>query len=462
MYFLIKGMDQEIIAEKIMVDRYYHRDSRKKANEIVHDFIVAKQLIITGGLVIDFALRLKGEKIYEDFAVPDYDFFSADNAHDACELFEILRSSGLTDISLLPGIHPSTIKIFVYKDCIADITFAYKSLFEDMKKSALIYNNMMFRNPLIQYVDMHRALSYPYENEPRETINNRWVKDFERFCRLYKHYSVDYSDKRVDMSRAFTFKGGDIKSQLNLSELDFSYVVAGKHAIEYYLSKYDCMPQQRLDDSITYLMDDTDVKKFMIKHGKAIKDVKQYKPYGEIMPERTEMTIGDMKYVILHCSNKTGVYNIEDQQTAIKQTIKNAYLRVAKAENQEANQIANSRIVCVNFCIMYCFAMYRINKNSELGKTYWLYYSSLLDLVYKAYTEGIVDLYPAVTIYGEEKDNPIIAYASEHPEAKVGQVHISSDNTNDENEDNLAKLPWDFKYEKSVYVLDGSLIEQKN
>lgn len=448
-------MSQKSVVDKILVDHYYHKNSRKRANEIVHKFIIDKQLVVTGGLVIDYALRLKGDKIYEDFAVPDYDFFSTHNARDACELFELLRSSGFTDISLLPGIHPSTIKIFVYKDCVADITFAYKELFAEMKSTALKYNGILFRNPNIQYADMHRSLSYPYENEPKETINNRWVKDFERFCKLYRFYKITESAVNT---QNMTDKTTDI---------DFDYVVAGQYAINFYLNKYE-IAKSHADDAITYLMDDKDRRQFMTKYGKDIKDLKLYKAYNELLPERSEMYIKGLKHIVLHCNNKTGIYNIGNQETVIKDTLKNARLRLAKPAYSGGNDNKLSaltspgyastspgyRIVGINFCVIYCYSMFRITGNNA----YWHQYGTLLGLIYKAYSEGIVDLYPAITVYGEELDKPIIVYTSEHPEAKVSQVHISADNEDADNEDQIAKLPWDFKYEKSVYILDGSLI----
>lgn len=434
----------EIVAEKIMVDHYYHRDSRKKANEIVREFIISKQLIVTGGLVIDFALRLKGEKIYEDFAVPDYDFFSTHNAHDACELFELLRSNGFTNISLVPGIHPSTIKIFVYKDCVADITFTYESLFEDMKKSALIYNGMMFRNPYIQYVDMHRALTYPYENEPRETINNRWAKDFERFCLLYKYYPTE---QRTKTNHELPSDKG----------LDFTYVVAGQYAIRYYLSKYGMKVESDTDlGEIVYLMDEADIEAFMVKHGSSIKNLKQFKAFGEILPERTELKLNDIKHVLLHCRNKTSIYYIDGQEEAIKLTLKKAQTRMSLVRFDGGDEIIpNKRIVSINFCVIFSYAMFKITGN----EVYNWYYNSLLKLTYDAYIGGITDLYPSVTIYGQESDNPIIVYASEHPEARVPRIHISDDNDEATNAEHISKLPWDFTYEPSIYVLDGSLIQ---
>lgn len=431
---------------KILVDHYYHRDTLKLANEVVREFIIAKKLIVTGGLVVDFALRLKGKKIYEDYVVPDYDFFSTKNVRDACELFELLRKKGLTNISLVPGIHPTTIKIFVYKDCVADITFAYESLFEDMKKSALSYDGMLFRNPIIQYVDQHRALSYPYENEPRETINNRWIKDFERFCILYSLYPVN---TKTDTPK--------IMGEVGVSDkfINHDYVSAGLYAVKFYLEKYKITNIEKVDH--VYLMDANDRNKFMTKYGKLISDVKTFKSFGELLPKRTEMLIEGIKYTILHCSNKTGVYHIRDQKAVTEKIINKAKLRVASKQYIDENYEYEYSIVSINFCVMYCFSMFMITGNND----YNIYYGMLLKLIYKAYTEGNTDLYPSIVVYGQELENQIILYNNQHPESRVPQVHIASDNSEEENAENIAKLPWDFEYEESIYILDGSEIKNE-
>jgi hypothetical protein len=346
-------------------------------------------------------------------------------------------------VSLVTGIHPTTVKIFVYKDCVADITFAYESLFKDMKKSALTYDGMLFRNPIIQYVDQHRALTYPYENEPTETINNRWVKDFERFCLLYS------------VSPVLSQQYNDANQQAIQVKLANNYVYAGLYAVRFYLEKYGVKVANRQDN--VYLMNDKDRNAFMIKYGNQIKSQKRYKAFGELLPSRTEMMINDVKYTILHCRNKTSIYYMEHQNEIKEKVVNNARLNIASVIAKEKNEeVGKSAIVSVNFCIMYCFSMFRIT-GDEIYNTY---YGMLLDLVYNAYKNGNTDLYPSIITYGDELENPIVAYMNEHPELRMQQVHVSSDNTDEQNADEIAKLPWDYEYEESVYVLDGSEIKK--
>ena len=51
-------------------------DNITDALTIVKQFIISNDLILVGGMAIDFALKLKGDQIYTDDQLPDYDFDS--------------------------------------------------------------------------------------------------------------------------------------------------------------------------------------------------------------------------------------------------------------------------------------------------------------------------------------------------------------------------------------------------
>lgn len=463
------------LSRKILTERYYHAESRAKGNEIVRQFIIDRQLIVTGGLVIDCALKRAGKKgIYEDFEVPDYDFFSRDNAKDASDLFKILMKAGFENLSLLPGIHPSTVKVFIFKDCIADITYASKSLFKEMEKSVFIYDDMRMRGLNFQYADIHRALSYPYENEPRETINNRWKKDFERFIMLKDINSEElFSPKSEIVER---LKGYIDNPRIPAFQPEFAdYPIAGLKAINYYYpvfshsekitisshpekittSSYSekittssqngekpVFSQEEKKQDNVYLMTKSDYEKFLTNNGKFIKELKSFKPYREILPARSEFLFKGIPTTILHCDHKTSIINI-----------------------------GKHKIVSLNFCIMYAFGMYlmsRSMKDSEKLPPYFVYYVQLLDIAFIAYSslsektdgpssrEKLEYYFPSPLTYGEEIENPILSYMAEHPEAKIPQVHIKTEDDEDVIAEQLGKLPYGFKYDPNVYELDGS------
>jgi hypothetical protein len=387
-----------VTAKEILIKRYYHENSRQRGNEIVRQFIIDRQLVLTGGLIIDFALKLKGERgIYEDYDVSDYDFFSMDNAKDASDLFNILRGE-FENISLLPGIHPTTVKIFIYKDCIADITYATEKSFKEMEKTSFMYNGMKCRSVYLQYPDIHRALTYPYENEPKETINNRWMKDFNRFLMLYKHYPLKVKEITIAPTKSADVPG----------------IISGITAIKYYMGDdkiYDCVR----------LMSKADYKSFLLENGKHIKDIKNYKSYAELLPERSEMKFKDMPITILVSRNKTSVVG---------------------------------NYVSLNFSINYAFSMFRITND----EWYNYAYSKLLEIAYHCYKANKPDkCMPSIIVYGEELENQVVEYFNENPDKRVPQVHIKTGDDESVIEEQIAKLPYDYEYIDAVYNLDGTI-----
>jgi len=450
------------LIKKLQIDKYYHHDSRDKANGIVRQFVTEKQLVITGGLVVDFALRLKGDKIYEDFEVPDYDFFSPTNTRDACELFMMMVKAGFENVSLLPGIHPSTIKIYVFKDCVADITYINQKLFEDLKLTALTYDGMLFRHPHDQYVDMHRALSYPYENEPRETINFRWTKDFQRFIRLYSYYPVVAAAAPKDIQGGSDAVCGQDRIGGESRGSNRIGVLSGMYAVNYFLGV-----KSEVDH--VYLMDDTDYNEFIKSNANKIKSMKQFSAYRESLPGRTELLLDGAKYTLLRCTNKTGIY-YDNQAEATREAVAMAVTRLASRsnafsggdDNDKSRSNSDNSAVCgqdritgINFCVLYCYSMYHITGD----KMYQSKYFQLLDIINTAYVKGDTRLFPSIVVYGEEKEKPIIAYTTEHPEAKVTPVHIASDDSQDARDEAIAKLPWDF-VTPDIYNQDGGPIKK--
>ena len=61
-----------------------------KALNITAEYVSKHKLILTGGMAIDLALRAKGESIYDDDELPDYDIISDENIKHANTLAQIL------------------------------------------------------------------------------------------------------------------------------------------------------------------------------------------------------------------------------------------------------------------------------------------------------------------------------------------------------------------------------------
>jgi hypothetical protein len=159
-----------------------------EALAVVKEFIITKNLILVGGMAIDLALRLKGENIYTDDQIPDYDFYSPTHAADAYELSSILCKKGFTNVSCINAQHITTMRVRVDFETVADITYCPQKIY--IKVPTLQYNKLRIVHPHWQMTDQHSSLSRPFENPGREVIFHRWKKDMIRYDILYKQYPV--------------------------------------------------------------------------------------------------------------------------------------------------------------------------------------------------------------------------------------------------------------------------------
>lgn len=159
-----------------------------RALGVVKEFIINKNLILVGGMAIDFALRIMGDNIYTEDQIPDYDFYSTNHAADAYELAAILCKEGFNNISCINAIHITTMKVRVDFETVADITYCPTKVYKQVP--TLMYDKLRIVHPHYQMIDQHSSLSLPFENPGTEVIFHRWKKDLTRYDKLYKHYPV--------------------------------------------------------------------------------------------------------------------------------------------------------------------------------------------------------------------------------------------------------------------------------
>lgn len=190
-------------------------DSQKIINvalEVVQQFIIDRRRIMVGGMMIDMALKLKGDEIYGPDVLPDYDFYSPNHFRDAYDLGEILCKNGFKQISVIPARHITTMKVRVDFEVVADITYCPQNIYD--KLPTLQYNKFIIRHPHVQMIDQHLALSNPFTNPGQEVIFERWKKDCVRYDALYKHYPVENPDQKEMPSSKHAFHTVTIDKEL--------------------------------------------------------------------------------------------------------------------------------------------------------------------------------------------------------------------------------------------------------
>jgi hypothetical protein len=163
------------------------------ALDVVRQYIIDNNLILVGGMMIDLALKLKGDAIYSPSVLPDYDFYSPNHYNDAYRLGELLCKKDFKHISVIPARHTTTMKVRIDFENVADITFCPPVLFE--KVPTLRFGKFLIRHPHVQFIDQHLALSKPFVNPGQSVIFERWKKDAERYDILYKHYPISQPSK---------------------------------------------------------------------------------------------------------------------------------------------------------------------------------------------------------------------------------------------------------------------------
>lgn len=169
------------------ISQTHNIDNEKMTNlmKIIREFIIKKELILYGGLAIDYALRLKGDKLYNDYEHPDFDVFSPNHVEDCQEIVDKLYSMGFRNVIAIRAMHPQTMRVrcdFLY---ILDISYIPNSVFK--KIPILKYNGIAFVDPIYQMMDMHLSLCFPFSGFP-ENVTFRWSKDIKRFNLINKYY----------------------------------------------------------------------------------------------------------------------------------------------------------------------------------------------------------------------------------------------------------------------------------
>ena len=200
----------------------------KLANLKLEDFIRHRNLIIYGGTAIDYALRLKGEQIYPDEDLPyaDYDVFSSNHQKDAYDYAELLFSEKeeYKETRAINALNIYTIKVGIgFNNFVLDCAYKPKDMLS--KIPTLEYQGMKIVHPHFQYLDMHRALSIPYEGAPREVIFHRWKKDITRFNKLFNKYPI-CAEKSINAA--------GLKNQ-NIGELTTKYLKSVENKVPKWL-----------------------------------------------------------------------------------------------------------------------------------------------------------------------------------------------------------------------------------
>lgn len=225
-------MTSDLDLDVLLFNRDFQKNEIKNALEYVENYIARNNLTLVGGMAIDYALRLKGSKIYDDDAIPDYDFISYEHYKHAYNIGNYLSTSPkyTGKVSVIRALHPITMRVRLNFCEVADITYVPQEILNRIP--VLEYKGLKINHPYYQMIDQHRALSLPMENAPMETVLHRFKKDTKRHMLLWEHYPITDSNNNNNNNSKITY----IKHNLSISDLD-DVCITGHLGLLYWINK---------------------------------------------------------------------------------------------------------------------------------------------------------------------------------------------------------------------------------
>lgn len=236
---MIKCND-EIESDYILFNLDYNSENMKKCLQVVRNYIVENDLMIVGGMSIDFAMKVKGDFLYTDYQIPDYDVVDPDNITHANNIASILCKIGMKNISIVPAVHKTTVRVQLMGYTVFDSTFVPKYLYD--KIPFMKWDGYKFIDPVYQKIDQYTSLSLLW-NITGPTFNaiNRFKKDVQRKDMLNKYYIFskgeektgnDYKIKKIQIDKKYleNIKNGNTINSNGVYSIESDYILHGKLA----------------------------------------------------------------------------------------------------------------------------------------------------------------------------------------------------------------------------------------
>jgi hypothetical protein len=405
---------------------------------VVKEFIIEHGLILYGGSAINYALLLRGDRIYPEGAIDnDLDFYSPTNIKHAYMLADKLFAKGFKDARAILGEHAQVMRVDLGSNhFIADISHKPPGVFATLPY--LVYNEMKIIHPLYQRVDVHAALSFPYDGPPREVIFARSAKDITRFNKLDQYYPVEPITKnpRVQVSKTPTM--GSITVPMRLRKYIFTGFAAYAFLYTEYASNVPISARSphvlpaSLDVSAETIsfsspISIVEIVNFNIRKAAQecnLQDIREYDAYVNLSPERITGTYagtGSIRSLSI-LPGAVGV-RVPLEDGGIPMTIYSTHNRLIAANSihvtangdSASDSMTSFRIVNVQPLLGYFLSGYFIHeaKDPRTAMMYMDYYKSIINMIVSAEGAGSQNpsaiiksaLFPTVHTYGSENIN---------------------------------------------------------
>lgn len=164
-------------------------EERRKALDIVHDFISGKGLILYGSTAIDMLLSTKGKRLpvkegeIADLQLPDYDVYSPNPFEHSVEICNLLFDAGFKYVKRISAVHAGTFRIGVEFEWVLDMTFVPKHLFDRI--GVVKVGGLKVPEAQFMKIDLYKGLTGVCDN-----FENRWAKDYHRCLILEQEFPL--------------------------------------------------------------------------------------------------------------------------------------------------------------------------------------------------------------------------------------------------------------------------------
>ena len=337
---------QIAINENMKYQKKMKRIKYTKPNlfNIIDHYISSNKLICYGGMAINTIIPK--ERFYDEIDIPDYDCFSTNAIKDAIELANQL--SIYDDIEVKSAIFKGTYKIFVNFIPMIDITQIDIELFNKIKGSALIINDIYYAPPNYLRMNIHLELSRPLGDI------SRWIKIYQRLELLNKYHPFIYNKNIIPTNVTNKVIYDEITEKCK------KWVILGEYAMKYFIfpKKYN-----RSNSNIFILVESlAEVKKMFYDYNYKIKEYS-----NKFINKFYEFTFNNESLLYVFITNSCQSYN------EIK--INNESIKIANIDTMLMIYYALSFIqipsININNLLVYCYLLQHTKQN-KLSKRFHL------------------------------------------------------------------------------------------
>jgi hypothetical protein len=356
-------------------------DNIKIAYDIIYQFLMKKKRKIYGGVALNALIieKNKNDAIYDEYDVPDIDFYSPDPINDLFELCDLLQEkSGY--IMAREALHLETYVIRYYYHEICNVSYVPINIYN--KIPFITINNLIYTNSNFLAIDCIRMLTDPM------TSYWRIDKSFQRFQLLNEYYPFKKYEMQLSVGHLF-----DANTDIDTINIDInkfimsnvdSLIIIGMYAYNHFISKSDIMKSNNKKInfikvpyyeiiSINYVKDAENLINILSNNPIYGLNIKAYEfyPYFQFLGYYVKIYHKDTLIAIIYdhnnrCTPYLKLYNyVFDNNQIIK--------------NQE-NVIHIGTFLVVFLYIQYIISLSRTNDDLQMINTYNVLSSNMLEM----------------------------------------------------------------------------------